>query len=141
VNDPTILVADEDDDARIILATALRASGYGCVTAADGAAALGHARVSRVALVVSDLYMACGQRLPLIETLRTDPALGRLPVLAYAAYVFPRDRQRAFELGCVGFIPKPASPGEVIREVRRCVGAPRQIGAPLDAPQPELAGS
>jgi CheY-like chemotaxis protein len=73
MNDPTILVADEVDDARIILATALR---------------------------------------------------------------FPRDRQRALGLSCVSFVPKPASPGEVIREIRRCVGAPRH----LEAAQPELAG-
>jgi CheY-like chemotaxis protein len=124
VNDPIILVADEDEDVRIILATALRATGYSCVTAANGTAALAHARVSRVALVVADLYMPCDRRAPLIETLKGDPVLRHLPVLAYSAYVLPGDRERALGLGCVVFIPKPAGPGEVIREIRRWAGAP-----------------
>lgn len=128
MNDPTVLVAEEDDDARSILATALRASGYDCLVAADGPSALDLARTSHVALVVADLYIPCGAGY-LIETLKSDPSLRRLPVLAYAGYVFPSDRQRARELGCVGFLPKPAGPGEVMREIRHWIDAPSR-GAP-----------
>ncbi len=128
MNNPSILVADEDEDSRIILTTALRASGYDCLAAADGASALELARASSLALVVADLYMSCPGPAYLIETLTRDPTLGRVPVLAYAAYVFPRDRQRARELGCAGFIPKPATPNEVIGEIRRLVGLPSADG-------------
>jgi CheY-like chemotaxis protein len=130
VKDPTVLVVEQDEDARIILATALRATGYDCLVTADGATALDLARSSHVALVVADLYIPCGAAC-LIEALKSDPSLRRLPVLAYAGYVFPSDRQRARELGCVGFIPKPAGPAEVMREIRRWVGAPSKSAAGL----------
>ncbi len=131
MKNPAVLVVEEDEDTRIILATALRASAYDCLIAADGAAALELARASDVALIVADLYIPCEAGGYLIERLKSDPSLRHLPVLAYAGYVFPTDRQRARELGCVGFIPKPAGPAEVMREIRRWVGAPSRPAAEL----------
>ena len=119
---PTVVVAARDEDTRIILKTALRASGYACVTAADGATGLSAVvHTPGAALVISELYLPCGER-EFVEVLRRHPSLRRVPVLIYDAHTFPHDRLHATALGCAAFIAKPAALGTVLEEVRRLVG-------------------
>ncbi len=52
-----ILLIDDDDEVRMVLAAALRYAGFEVVTAADGAEGIGLFRQQAVDLVITDLFM------------------------------------------------------------------------------------
>jgi two-component system cell cycle response regulator CpdR len=67
----TVLVVDDDDTLRLILARALADAGYPVLTAGDGAEALGLATTldGQLALVITDIQMPVMDGLTLAENL------------------------------------------------------------------------
>ena len=81
----TILVVDDDDAIRTLVASWLEASGYGVVTAANVAAAIHAVNGDRyVSLLVTDVVMPGESGLALAEKLRQDTP--DLPVLYMSGY-------------------------------------------------------
>lgn len=80
----TVLVADDDVDMRLYLATCMRGLGLGIGTvieAANGRDALVLARAHRFDLVVSDVMMPGLDGLALCRALKADPATASVPFL------------------------------------------------------------
>ena len=59
--------------------------------------------------------------------LKADPATREIPIIALTAHALESDRVRAQDVGCDGYIAKPALPADVIAAVRKWLGAP--VGA------------
>jgi CheY-like chemotaxis protein len=76
-----VLVVDDDDLQRDVLAEVLASAGYAVVVAADGVAALEVARASTPDLVVLDLLMPRLDGASVLAELRRDPALASVPVV------------------------------------------------------------
>jgi uncharacterized protein (TIGR02266 family) len=92
--------------------------GVGVEYAANGHDALTRlAEPPRVDLVMTDLYMPVMDGFTLVERLRGDPALARIPVLAISAGG-PDTRARAVDLGVDVYLQKPVQFADVISTVR-----------------------
>jgi CheY-like chemotaxis protein len=76
-----IVLAEDDDDIRTVIAAFLRAAGYAVVPAADGAAALLAVRQHRPRLVISNIDMPMMTGIDLCLALRADPPTADLPVV------------------------------------------------------------
>ncbi|WP_159460180.1 response regulator [Tistlia consotensis] len=76
----TILLIDDEEDARDLLSACLRASGYRVLTAPDGWGAIERLAETPVDLVVTDVFMPRGDGLELIRAIRNWTR--RLPILA-----------------------------------------------------------
>ncbi|WP_433292489.1 response regulator transcription factor [Actinoplanes sp. CA-030573] len=118
VAEPTILVADDDELVREVIAFKLRAAGYRPILAADGASALDLVRRELPDMVILDVAMPGLDGLSVCYELHSSAATAQIPVLMLSG----RDRQVDIDLGLtVGaddYLVKPFSPAELIRRVR-----------------------
>src|SRR5918998_46953 len=122
---PPVLVVDEDRDAAAGTLAALAPGGYHAVREADGDAALRYVRGAHVRLVVSELYIKCGEGACVVTVLKGErQRLPRLRVLVYTQHQQQADVEWALATGCDGLVFKSAAPGVLVREVARLDGAP-----------------
>jgi diguanylate cyclase (GGDEF)-like protein/PAS domain S-box-containing protein len=114
-----ILVADDNEDARILLTESLSAQGYEVRATEDGLQALEIARAWRPDLVVSDVLMPGMDGFRLCQELGEDPQLRDTPFIIYTAtYIDTKDRELAEALGAARFLTKPLSTEQLLVEVR-----------------------
>lgn len=124
---PTILIADDDDDVRELVAFRLGRAGYRTISARDGREALGRALNESPDLCVLDVAMPGADGLEVTRALRANPATHAIPVILLTALSQERDVRAGIEAGAVAYIRKPFSH----RELRDRVGA--VIGVPATA--------
>ncbi|HUG53860.1 MAG TPA: ATP-binding protein [Vicinamibacteria bacterium] len=115
----SVLVVDDDGEARELVATALRRAGAQVRTAATASEALADMARHPPAVIVSDLEMPGEDGYQLIRRIRAlDPARGgTIPAAALTAHVGPEEVRRALEAGFQWHMAKPAAPDEIARAV------------------------
>lgn len=86
--DHAILVVDDDDDIRELLAEVLRDEGYRVTTARNGSDALTQLRAGGTlpSLILLDLMMPVMNGFEFLAACRSDPALARIPVAVISAH-------------------------------------------------------
>jgi CheY-like chemotaxis protein len=109
-----ILLAEDYDDARDIMALVLQSEGYEVIEARDGQEALDAARANKPALIVMDMFMPKMDGLTATRALRDEPTLRRIPVIAATAQpsVISGSRE-LFD----AVLAKPCSPDLLIRTI------------------------
>lgn len=120
-NAPLVLVAEDNEDNRIIAATMLRHSGYRVVEATTGTEAMQVARTAHPALILMDVGMPDIDGWTATRTLKDDPDTRHIVILAFTAHALPGDRERARDAGCDGYLAKPVEPLRLVREVARAL--------------------
>lgn len=114
---PTILVADDDADARLIYSEYLRAKGWVVITASDGRAAIDKAMDLIPDAVVLDLAMPRVDGWTALKLLRESSWTAGIPIVVLTALTDARDQ--AFEAGCDAYLAKPCSPDVLWMQLRR----------------------
>jgi DNA-binding response OmpR family regulator len=113
---PQILVAEDQDDIRDLIALNLRNAGYEVLAVADGAAALATQAERASDLLVLDLMMPAPDGLEVCKALR---ARGRAtPILMLTAKATELDRVLGLELGADDYLTKPFSMAELLARVK-----------------------
>ena len=110
-----MLVADDDPSIRDIVVAVLTDQGFLCHGVENGAQLVRALGVVRPAAVVLDMRMPQLDGFGVLEHLRTDPALGSIPVVALSAAAEP---ERALSAGCRWFVPKPFDLDRLVDAVR-----------------------
>jgi serine phosphatase RsbU (regulator of sigma subunit)/CheY-like chemotaxis protein len=111
-----ILVADDTETQRYILATWLRRAGHTVIEAATGRDAL--ARLDGVDLVVLDVRMPDLSGIDVCERIKADPRTAVLPVIQVsAAAVEVRDRAHGLRHGADAYLANPVEPDEFLATV------------------------
>jgi DNA-binding response OmpR family regulator len=113
---PTILLVDDEDSVRKVLAFPLERDGYVVVQAADGEEALERFGAQPVDLVVLDIMLPKLDGLEVCKRLR---AISSVPIIMLTARDDELDKVIGLELGADDYITKPFS----IREFRSRVRA------------------
>jgi DNA-binding response OmpR family regulator len=113
---PTILLVDDEDSVRKVLAFPLERDGYDVVQAADGEEALRRFAAQPVDLVVLDIMLP---RLDGLEVCKRLRATSTVPIIMLTARDDELDKVIGLELGADDYITKPFS----IREFRSRVRA------------------
>jgi CheY-like chemotaxis protein len=116
VNSTPVLIVDDDASIRELMATALRCSGFGAVTAINGADALRYLRAGGDACVILlDLMMPVMDGFEFRREQLRDPRLASIPVVVLSTMA---SSTRAFELrGCTA-LDKPTDVFQVAEVVR-----------------------
>jgi CheY-like chemotaxis protein len=104
---PLVLVVDDDDDSRVLMAYILEHLACRTCFVADGLTALAAAQHYRPNLIVSDIHLPQVDGYGLIQRLRADAATCQIPVLAVTALAGAADRQRILAAGFDDYISKP----------------------------------
>jgi two-component system, cell cycle response regulator DivK len=114
-----ILVVEDNELNLKLFCDLLRAHGYEAEPVRDGRDAMEKARDFAPNLIIMDIQMPHISGLELIEQLKADEALKRVPIMAVTAYAAKGDEERIRDAGAEGYVSKPIS---VIRFVE-AVGA------------------
>jgi len=127
LTDHCVMVVDDDEATRDLLATVLGRSGARVKTVESAQLAMAQLDVEVPALIIGDIGMPGEDGLSMIRKIRQrSPARGGLvPAIALSAYARPEDRDGALSAGFDDFLTKPAMPGDVLRAVDQLLTSPR----------------
>lgn len=120
-----VLVAEDYDDARDVMAVVLESAGFQVIEARDGLEALDAARALRPAVIVMDMFMPNMDGLTATRALRDEPALRRIPVIAQTAQPSVVSEARELFDAVLG---KPCSPEILIRTICDLLGSKGPAG-------------
>ena len=116
---PTVLVAEDSQDTRIMLKRAFELKGYRVFEAEDGKQALEMARRHRPSLMVIDLNMPVLDGLETIKSIREREGEGEhTPIVAITAYDVYGMEEAALENGCNRYLSKPLDLEELDRALK-----------------------
>jgi class 3 adenylate cyclase len=107
VSPATILVVDDDEENRELLARRLAREGHGVRMAKGGLEALALLRDEPVDLVLLDVMMPDLDGPAVLERLKQDPTRRHIPVLMISALDETSRVVRSIELGAEDYLPKP----------------------------------
>jgi DNA-binding response OmpR family regulator len=114
-----VLVADDEEDIRLLVTLAVRKAGCTVVASvADGAQALDVARAQLPDLVVLDVSMPEATGLQVCAALRAEPATAGCRVLLLSAGASPDDVARGLAAGADAYLPKPFTVAGLVAQVR-----------------------
>jgi signal transduction histidine kinase len=122
-----VLVVEDDEDTRDLLAAALEQHGARVTAVASVAAALESLDAGPADVLVSDLAMPDEDGYALIRKIRARPAGqgGGVPAAALTAYVRAEDRSRVLAAGFQEHVPKPIDPAGLVNVVASLAGRGR----------------
>jgi len=126
----TILVVDDEQPLRDLLADVLELDGHRVIVAGNGREALAIARRDRPDLVVSDVMMPLLNGVRLCQQLKADPSTASVPVILMSS-VGPRVVDGS---GADAFVKKPFDLDEVETVVRTLLASTAKPGTPGDEP-------
>ncbi len=120
----SVLVVDDEEDARQLLQRVLRDAGAAVMTAPSAAHALTCLETTPPDILVSDIGLPEEDGCSLIQRLRamkTRP-VAKIPAIALTAFARAEDRGRALASGFDVHLTKPVHPSELARTVARLAG-------------------
>ena len=111
-----VLIVDDDENNRLLLATLLRHAGHTPLEAAGGREGLQIAQEKRPALVIVDLSLPDLPGAQLLRELRKDARTAGAQIALYTATQPGAALEELRDLYRVGaVIPKPGDPREILR--------------------------
>ncbi|MCX5794134.1 MAG: response regulator [Elusimicrobia bacterium] len=119
-----ILVVDDDDDTRNMIASVLEHCGAKAQGAASAAEAFSAFRASRPDMVISDIAMPEEDGYSLMRRIRAlrPQEGGQVPAAALTAYATAQNRAEALRAGFQIYLPKPVDPEELVAVARTLAG-------------------
>lgn len=115
----TLLVVDDSDDTRELIAATLQQEGYEVVVARNGVEALHFLSARHFDLVLSDLNMPLMGGFDLFERVGRGESVPA--AILYSASTKDSDEVRSLQMGAIDYIRLPASPAVVRLRVRRAL--------------------
>lgn len=115
-----VLVVDDDQNNRLLLATLLRHAGHTIVEASDAAAALAIVEEKLPALIIVDLALPGTSGAQLIRQLRANHRTANVKLALYTATeIGPALEELTDAFGVSAVIPKPGNPREILEVLQR----------------------
>ena len=125
-----VLVVDDSDAIRELIAVNLELEGYDVRRAGDGQEALDLLAEStdwRPDVITLDVVMPRLGGFETVERLRADPATASIPVAVVTGRAQQADRERGDALGVDAYVTKPFEPAELVATVARLGAGHRPI--------------
>jgi DNA-binding response OmpR family regulator len=116
-----LLVVDDDEASREMLARRLRRCGYTVSAVANGVHALNLARRQKFDLVLLDLIMPGLDGIQVLAKLKADPALRAIPVVMLSALDDENGIARCIEMGAEDYLSKPLNPVFLRARIGACL--------------------
>src|SRR5215475_5444845 len=118
-----IVVIDDEEDSLMVIQVILTEYGANVHTASDGEEGLKLIRSVRPKFVISDLSMPVLDGWGVVHTMKLDPALKDIPVIALTAHAMVGDRERAVAAGFHNYLTKPLTPATFMTDMMHLIEA------------------
>jgi CheY-like chemotaxis protein len=102
-----LLLVEDDEASRDMLARRLVRRGYVVATAGDGRAALAVAAAEPPELVIMDMSLPLLDGYEATRLLKATPVTRGVPVVGLSAHAMAGDREKALAAGCDDYLTKP----------------------------------
>jgi two-component system alkaline phosphatase synthesis response regulator PhoP len=112
-----IMLADDEQQVRDMVAFKLKATGHQVVPARDGGEAMALAAAESPDLIILDIMMPVLDGFEVLKRLKADPALHAIPVIILSAKGREQDVLAGLRGGAVDYIVKPFSLKELTARV------------------------
>ena len=116
-----VLVVDDEENIRRLLRSML-GNKYIVLEAKDGKAAIDIARSQKPDIILMDIMMPNMDGYTACHTIKQDPASKMIPVIMVTAVGQELNKKLAQEMGADGYITKPFSADELLRQVKQVLG-------------------
>ena len=102
----TILIV-EDVELNVELLTQLLEDDYALVTAENGAVGVAQATAAHPDLILMDISLPVMDGYTATRTIKADPSLHHIPIIALTAHAMAGDEEKARAAGCDDYLTKP----------------------------------
>ena len=120
-----VLVVDDSEVVRELIAVNLELEGLEVVRCADGQEALERVAEQRPDAITLDVMMPRLDGFSMVERLRADPLTADIPVVVVTGRASARDLARGKALGVEADLTKPVEPSELVATVLQLIGQRR----------------
>jgi two-component system alkaline phosphatase synthesis response regulator PhoP len=122
---PCVLVVDDDQDIRELIACKLREERYDVRSASDGETALASMLLVVPDLVILDIAMPKRSGLEVLKMLRARRETAAVPVILVTGKASDRDVDEGFRVGADHYMIKPFRVADLMSHVLATIGEPR----------------
>jgi len=129
--DGRILLAEDGEDNRELVASHLRRAGAEVVIAVTGRLAVEAAKAQQFDLVLMDMQMPELDGYGAARLLRASGL--RIPIIALTANAMAEDRLKCLEAGCSEYLAKPISRAQLLRTLSKFLAASSRTSAEAPA--------
>ncbi len=138
-NQPTcrLLIVDDHDDSRLMLAQLLSPLGFDVAEACNGEEAIAQWQDWQPDAILMDMRMPVMDGYEATRRIKSQTNGQSIPILAVTSSVFDDDRESILETGCDGFIAKPVEEAKLLDELARHLHINYVYG---EAYEPTVAG-
>jgi CheY-like chemotaxis protein len=129
-----ILVVEDDEPSRELLARRLDRSGYTVLLATNGVEAVEMASLTIPDLILMDIHMPLMDGKQAARRIRSLPECSAIPIVAVTASVLNDDIEEALEAGCDDWTAKPVQMQSLLPKMQALLAqaASRASHAPSD---------
>lgn len=120
---PLVLVVEDDPSVLDMVRVVLSTEGYEVIIARDGLEGLLKAEFAHPALLVLDIMMPNVGGKRMLEEMRADPRLAKVPVIVITGFPEAAAELRPI-LGSENVLMKPFSPEKLLERVAALAGEP-----------------
>jgi signal transduction histidine kinase/CheY-like chemotaxis protein len=113
---PLVLVVDDEQPARELLASYLEGAGYGVKTVGSGAEAMEKARLLRPDAITLDILMPGGSGFGTLSQLKKAAETAHIPIVVVSVV---DQKQMAFTLGAAEYLVKPVQKSALLAALRK----------------------
>lgn len=119
---PVVLVADDEEDIKVVLRMFLEAVGYEVVTAFDGLDALEQIKSTKPDVVLMDIMMPVIDGIEVVRQMKATPGIRDIPVVMLTAAAQSDMVEKAIQAGAADYIVKPFEPETVQKAIEKVLG-------------------
>ncbi len=112
-----ILLVEDNELNRDMLARRLKRRGFDVITAPDGEAALTMIRQHMPDIILMDMSLPKMDGWTATKHIKQNPQTAHIPVLALTAHAMIGDRERALESGCDEYETKPVDFQRLLQKI------------------------
>lgn len=117
-----ILIADDNEDSRIIVSTLLKEKGHNVVDAPNGKVVLNMIKKTVPDMVITDILMPEMDGFELCRQIKATPEYNNIIFIIYTgSYKSPADIDLGYAIGANEYIIKPQEPGAFIQLVEKAI--------------------
>ena len=125
----SILMIDDDANARKLAKLLLEREGYEVVTASNGEEGLILAKVMQPDVILLDVMMPKMNGYQTLKRLREDQDIEQIPVIMVSAKGTEHDIATSFRLGAIFHVEKPYETKDLLQKIEVALKLPTQEGA------------
>ena len=113
----TVLIIEDEEDAAELFAEMMRVSGFRVIKTSKSVPAIAMMNTEKPDVVLLDIMMPEISGLDILRQMRRDPNLANIPVIVVTAKGMPADIKNGMEAGASTYITKPVG----FRELKEAV--------------------